>query len=504
MHTDLSRLRETSDGYIDEVHAQRNQYKADLVVLLVGRGNYCGVGYQNANKDMAFSVVGQNCATGYYTFAHELGHNQGAQHDPDNGTNNYFTYGHGFCNKPDSWRTVMSYNSGKRCFNRLQYFSNPRVPHMGTPTGDAALRNNARVINETAYRLANFRALDCGDWTDWMGVRGETGTFFDLASAMDIVRCLNADKNLEARDEVGAAPLHKAVLNDNAEAVKALLDAGADLEAKLAAANHGTALHLAAGSGFTKIVSILVSGGANLEAQGEWGGTPLHRAARAARASGTYRTSVAARTYAVANINALIAAGAKLEARTNSGETPLHEVVGNYASVEDDTPDSDDETRVVVDAINALIAAGANLEAQDYYERTPLHIASTNNIFEEAVSINALVKAGANLAAEDALGKTPLHRAAEFNAHKRRRIRLCETNLRDPLRTTCEIRMRPRAGVHIRNATAAIHALLNAGADSAARTKDGKTPFDLIEDESPIKSTEAYRRLKEKRDRLHE
>jgi len=148
MGTDLGRLRSTNDGHADEAHRRRDQYRADMVVLLVGRSNYCGVGYLNADAANAFSVVAQNCATGYYSFAHELA---------AAGTNTAFPYGHGFCNDLGNWRTVMSYNSGGRCPSRLQYFSNPNVSHNGTPTGDATVRNNARVINETAFRVANFR-----------------------------------------------------------------------------------------------------------------------------------------------------------------------------------------------------------------------------------------------------------------------------------------------------------------------------------------------------------
>ncbi|MDE0331045.1 MAG: ankyrin repeat domain-containing protein [Nitrospinae bacterium] len=497
METDLSRLRSSNDGYIDEIHARRNLYKADLVVLLVGRNEYCGVGYQYANQSWAFSVVGQNCATSYYSFAHELGHNQGAHHDPDTDSNKNFAYGHGFCNSPDNWRTVMSYNSGSSCRNRLQYFSNPRVSHMGALTGDASLRNNARVINETAYRVANFRALNCTGWKDDRNIPGKTGTFYNLASSMDIVRCLNEGNDLEARDKRGATPLHKAVLNNNAEAVKALLDAGARLESKYAEASQSTALHLAAEVGFTKIVTILLSGGANLESQDEFKDSPLHRAAYAARRRGTDHKSVTARSHAVANIKALIAAGAKLETRNKNGITPLHRLVKNSENVVNGALDNIDETRVVGEAIRTLIVAGANLEAQDKDEGTPLHLAATNNVYDQAVSIIALIEAGANLSAEDALGKTPLHRASEFNAHKHRPVEICEPKFPNPAQPNCSTKTRRAHGVHIRNATAAIHALLNAGADATARTKEGKTAFELVEDGSPIKNTEAYRRLKE-------
>ena len=353
------------------------------------------------------------------------------------------------------------------------------------------------MINETARDMAYFRSVDCGGWTDWKGVRGEDKTFFDLASTMDIARCLKAGKAVEARDDVGATPLHKAVLNNNAEAVEALIDANADLEATWAELNYGTSLHLAAGGGFTNLVSILVSYGGKLEAVDEWGRTPLHSAAGAARRSGTYSTSVMARSHAVENIKALVAAGAMLEARNIAGRTALHEVVENIAGTEDDRHDDVDETLVVAEAIDAFVAAGSDLEAGDKGGRTPLHLAARNNSFETAVAIETLLGKGANIASRDVLGKTPLHLAAEFDAHKKRKIRRCTTSGVGAGRTTCDTRMRPFASVHVRNATAAIHVLLNAGAETGAGTKNGKTPFELVSDDSPIRGTEAYRRLEE-------
>ena len=499
IETDLKRLRKRGDGYIDDVHQKREEYKADLVVLLVGRGSACGIGYLYADEDWAFSVVRQNCAAVNYTFAHEIGHNQGAQHDPDTDENKYFSYGHGFCNYSSGWRTVMSYNAGGGCKARRPYISNPNAVFRGAPTGDPAVRNNTRVINETAQRVAYFRSLDCNGWTDWRGQRAETKTFFDLASAMDIARCLNAGKNIEARDEEGATPLHKAVYNDNPEALQALLNAGADGEAKLSLDgwDQGTSLHLAAGGGLTRIVTVLLSNGASMAAVDEWGGTPLHSAARAVQSSGSYWTSVRARSHSIENIRALVNAGAMLEARNKSGRTPLHELLRNSSSAEEDASDHIEETEVVADAIGAMARIGADLEARDKDGRTPLHLAATNNRFEDATSILTLIDVGARLSARDSLGKTPLHRAAEFDAQKRRKVTRCKPSRANPTRSVCDTRMRPRAAIHVRNATAAIHALLNAGADPVARTKDGKTPFQLIADDSPIHGTEAYRLLAE-------
>ena len=160
--TDLTYLTNTTEGNLDEVHDRRNRYGADLVVLFVARhrNNVCGAAwldYNNATR--GFSVVAQNCEAGHYTFAHEIGHNQGADHDPDNALVSPFTYGHGNCNIDRGWTTVMAYqrNTHGTCLRRIEYFSSPLITFEGTPTGDVQRRDNRRVLNETAARVANFR-----------------------------------------------------------------------------------------------------------------------------------------------------------------------------------------------------------------------------------------------------------------------------------------------------------------------------------------------------------
>jgi hypothetical protein len=165
--TDLSRLAGTSDGFIDQVHTLRDTYGADLVSFWVESGNACGIGYLMTNVSstfapFGFSVVARSCATGYYSFGHELGHNMGAHHDayvnPENGA---YAYSHGFTNTTGQWRTIMAYNNacataGVNC-TRIQYFSNPNVNYNGSPTGAAGTANNASTLNNTALSVANFR-----------------------------------------------------------------------------------------------------------------------------------------------------------------------------------------------------------------------------------------------------------------------------------------------------------------------------------------------------------
>lgn len=178
IYDELTHLTYKTDGDMDELHALRDAYKADLVVLLTDNHNYsayCGVAWQmeyinTSFEAWAFSVVALPCATGYFSFAHETGHNMGARHDwgaPDSGILPY-TYAHGYVNVPDRWRTIMAYNTQCGTVNctRLQYWSNPNLRYAGDPMGvpentctggvscDAF---NAKVLNITAYTVANFR-----------------------------------------------------------------------------------------------------------------------------------------------------------------------------------------------------------------------------------------------------------------------------------------------------------------------------------------------------------
>jgi len=173
------------DGVMDGVHTLRDTYRADFVSLWVADTAYCGMAWCPASDPSdAFTVVTWFCATGYYTYAHEMGHNQGCAHDRDNaGTGPpcpIYSYSYGYRFTGNSfvlWRTIMAYAPG----TRIQHFSNPDVTFDGQPTGvpigQANEAHNAQTINVRRSAYEGFRQTRFDIWVDYSYSGSEQGTF---------------------------------------------------------------------------------------------------------------------------------------------------------------------------------------------------------------------------------------------------------------------------------------------------------------------------------------
>ena len=148
-----------------------------------------------------------------------------------------------------------------------------------------------------------------------------------------------------------------------------------------------------------------------------------------------------------ADVSRCLAAVADPDARDKFGWTPLH-----FAATYSETPA----------VVTLLVNVGADPNARSLIESTPLHLAAALSVTPAVVT--ALLNAGANPDARDEYGRTPLHVAAAYS-----------------------------------KTPAVVTALLNAGADPGARTAAGKLPWDLIDDDSPLKGTPPYWRLNDAR-----
>lgn len=174
----LNHLTNPGDGVMDGVHTSRNNYRADQVVLLVDNTDVCGLAWcgNGGDPDRAFAVVRWTCTD--FTFAHEIGHNQGCGHDRDNGGCGFRSYGFGWRFRGDDgvrYRTIMAYSPG----SRIAHFSNPNVNFQGeatgVPIGEQNEAHNAQVITETRRSRETFRLLDI--WVDFSHWFPENGTF---------------------------------------------------------------------------------------------------------------------------------------------------------------------------------------------------------------------------------------------------------------------------------------------------------------------------------------
>ena len=144
--------------------------KSNVAVLLSHSLSSCGRAYLDVTSTQtpwayAYAVVHIGCATGYYSFAHEIGHLQGLDHNKRFQTtlNSRFEDNHGYVPKPGyaedgAIRSIMAYPEIAE--ERMPIFSNPDIEYMGYKMGDYDTANNARVLRVTRRAMSSIHLDD--------------------------------------------------------------------------------------------------------------------------------------------------------------------------------------------------------------------------------------------------------------------------------------------------------------------------------------------------------
>lgn len=165
LSTDLSLWQGTSDGVMDEVHANRALWRADQCALIVAGSGGIAPSLNTVFEDQ-FSVTGTNFFD-IFTFHHELGHNMACTHDLINtdqpGTAPYAGWG----NPEGCFRTVLAYPAacgGNGTCSRVNIFSRSITTYSCGGTnyaiGGSNNRNRDRLVLSRNTVINHFTSLN--------------------------------------------------------------------------------------------------------------------------------------------------------------------------------------------------------------------------------------------------------------------------------------------------------------------------------------------------------
>ncbi|CAH0549306.1 unnamed protein product [Brassicogethes aeneus] len=237
--------------------------------------------------------------------------------------------------------------------------------------------------------------------------------------------------DINAQDINGYSPLMFAVDNNHPETAEFLINQGVDVNLRGSKDNR-TALHVAAATGNVKMANVLVSNGADINAQDINGYWPLmfafitnqtetaefliNQGADVNLGGNKDKRTVlheAAFTGNVTMANVLVSNGADLNAQDINGYSPLMFAVDNNHT----------------ETAEFLINQGANVNLRGSKDnRTALHVAAaTGNV----TMANVLVSNGADINAQDINEMSPLFTAVSLNHAEIVELLLANTSIRE-------------------------------------------------------------------------
>lgn len=154
------------------VAAARDAAGADLVSLVIDRNPgpivsiSCGLAWLGPSTPaFGFGVVERFCFFPNLSFSHELAHNFGADHAPEDCLADFgatgcqgIPYARGYKDPAQAFRTIMAYVCSTTNCPRVLNYSNPNVPETQTMrTTGTVTQHNARALNETFATIAAYR-----------------------------------------------------------------------------------------------------------------------------------------------------------------------------------------------------------------------------------------------------------------------------------------------------------------------------------------------------------
>lgn len=280
---------------------------------------------------------------------------------------------------------------------------------------------------------------------------------YHLFYLMGTISILHASQS-ELSNGVGDTPLHKAVRSNDIATVQALIEQGADINARNQFGD--TPLHVAPQYGNTQIVDALIKEGADINAKNQNGITPLHRAV-------IYEQPTIAKL--------LIDQKADVDAQNEFGDTPLHIAVN----------------RGLINLIKILVQGNANTTIKNDDQKTPVDLIRskvidigylTNNPLTWAIIENneeefdklVGIKNYRDMPDHDL--NTPLHKAIDWE-----RLDMANALIEHSVTIDAQNKFdnTPLHRAVRKNMTSIIKTLIQRGADPAIKTKSKKSAFEL-------------------------
>ena len=325
------------------------------------------------------------------------------------------------------------------------------------------------------FSLVHRLILKCPQDLDAMDDKGCTSLHIAvLAGNVEVSQLLIEHSiNLDARDAEGWTLLHMVAYRGLFEVARILLERHEAIKASLNMRNKKgrTALHLASRHHHASTVALLLKFGADVQAQDNYGMTPLHLALR-----GPMRLHCLVYDGKSSAIIAqlLLAHGAGVHVRDKNNQTPLHLASLHRCS----------------STIALLLKLGADVDSRDDDYMTPLLFASHGfawpwgrNKGGEATQL--LLEHGASVHVQNKKGQTALHIASQSHLSRIMELLLksgADVDAKDddnmtPLQLAL-IESRASPDDDVSRSTAA-QVLLEHGASAHLRNKDGQTPLHL-------------------------